>query len=70
MKISQAAALIMLKILMVYILDSLHITPEDSTAKSCHKMTSFVHKDDYLLSTQKMHLITVPFCREATAILV
>ena len=53
MKISQAATLIELKNLMTGLLDSLHITPEDSAAKSCCKMTSFVHKGNYLLPTQK-----------------
>ena len=42
---------------MAGLLDSLHIAPEDSTAKSHCEMTSFVHKDDYLLPTQKMHII-------------
>ena len=56
-KISQAAAFIMLKNLMVGLLDSLCIAPEDSAAKSHHEMTSFVHKDNYLLPAQKMHII-------------
>ena len=42
---------------MAGLLDSLCITPEDSAAKSHCKMTSFVHKDKYLLPTQKMHII-------------
>ena len=42
---------------MVGLLDSLHITPEDSAAKSHREMTSFVHKDNYLLPTQKMHIV-------------
>ena len=57
MKISQATAFIESKNLMVGLLDSHYISPKDSAAKSCHEMTSFVHKDDYLLPAQKMHLI-------------
>ena len=56
MKISQVGAFIELKNLMVGLLDSLWITPEDSTATSHCKMTSFVHKDNFL-STHKMHII-------------
>ena len=48
-KISQAATFVGLKNLMVGLLDSLCITPEDSAAKSHHEMTLFVHKDNYLL---------------------
>ena len=28
-----------------------------TVAKSCHEMTAFIHKDDYLLPVQKMHCI-------------
>ena len=55
--ISQATAFIKLKNLMVGLLDSLHITPEDSAAKSHREMTSFVHKDNYLLPAQNMHIV-------------
>ena len=52
-----AATFTKLKHLMAGLLDSLHVTPEDSAAKSRHEMTSFIHKDDYLLPMQKMHCI-------------
>ena len=57
MKISQAPTFLKLKILMAGLLDSLCIAPEASAVKSHHKMTSFVHKNDYLLPAQKIHII-------------
>ena len=56
-KSSQAAAFIKLKHLMAGLLDMLHITPEDSATKSCHEMTLFINKDNYLHPAQKMHCI-------------
>ena len=56
-KLSQAAAFTELKHLMAGLLDMLHITPEDSAAKSCHKMMLFINKDNYLHPAQKMHCV-------------
>ena len=42
---------------MAGLLDTLCITPEDSTAKSRHEMTLFVNRDSYLLPAQKIHCI-------------
>ena len=56
-KISQAVAFTELKHLMAGLLDTIHVLPEDSAAKSHHEMTSFIHKDNYLLPAQKMHCI-------------
>ena len=56
-KSSQAAAFIKLKHLMAGLLDMLHITPGDSATKSCHEMTLFINKDNYLHPAQKMHCI-------------
>ena len=56
-KISQAVAFTELKHLMVGLLDTIRVTPEDSVAKSRREMTSFIHKDNFLLPAQKMHCI-------------
>ena len=56
-RMSQAAAFMELKNLMVGLLDTLHIAPEDSAAKSRCEMTLFVHQDKYLLPAQRMHCI-------------
>ena len=56
-KMSKAAAFTELKHLMAGLLDTLHIAPEDSAAKSQQEMTLFVHRDEYLLPTQCMHCI-------------
>ena len=53
---SQKVTFVKLKNLMVGLLDSLHIAPEDSTAEIHCKMTLFVHKDNHL-PAQKMHII-------------
>ena len=42
---------------MAGLLDTIHVTPEDSAAKSRCEMTSFIHKDNFLLPAQKMHYI-------------
>ena len=57
LKMSQAAAFTKLRHLMAGLLDTLCITPEDSTAKSRHEMTLFVNRDSYLLPAQKIHCI-------------
>ena len=54
-KMSQTAAFMELK--MAGLLDTLHITPENSAAKSQHEMTLFVQRDEYLLPAQHMHCI-------------
>ena len=56
-KLSQAAAFTELKHLMAGLLDTLHITPEDSATKSHREMTLFINKDNYLHPAQKMHCI-------------
>ena len=56
-KLSQAATFIELKYLMAGLQDMLCITPEDSATKSCHEMTSFINKANYLHPAQKMHCI-------------
>ena len=56
-RMSQAASFMELKNLMAGLLDTLHIAPEDSAAKSQCEMTSFVHGDEYLLPVQHMHCI-------------
>ena len=56
-RMSQAAAFMELKNLMAGLLDTLRIAPEDSAAKSRREMTSFVHRDEYLLPAQHMHCI-------------
>ena len=56
-KLSQAVTFTKLKHLMTGLLDTICVIPEDSVAKSHHEITAFIHKDDYLLSAQKMHCI-------------
>ena len=57
LKMSQAAAFTKLRHLMAGLLDTLCITPEDSTAKSHCEMTLLVNRDSYLLPAQKIHCI-------------